>query len=218
MIVVALISSLVYSYYKKLPTQCTHCIAWPVLLLKHMCCVCLQTVQKTATNTYYAAAQNDAEAQDLHILGAVSSPTSLVVTNNHSNEVTQFLQHNPTPVQWSVQKGAYDAYAIQAVVKGFDSEVKRIRFNTITNNVTGLDNSPLNYIPSPPQFILDQYQDALANATPTATFSDNEGTIRHKVFMHLTYNPNTSIWHNAQSGLAVTGIPNPPGYTRAKCY
>jgi hypothetical protein len=206
-IIVALILSLVYSSYKKFPTQCTHCIALPILLLKQMCCVCLRVVQQTAINTYNSAAQNDAEAQNLQSPEAASAPISLDATNNHSYEETQFLQHNPTPVQWAVQKGAYDAYAIQAVVKGFNSEVKRIRFNTITNNVTGLDNSPLNYLP--PQLILDQYHAALTNATPTATFSDNEGTIRHKVFMHLTYNPNTSIWHNAQSGLAITGIPNP---------
>lgn len=217
-IVVALLSSLVYSFYKKLPTQCTHCIALPIFLLKHMCCVCLRVARQMATNTYNAAAQNDAEAQNLQSPEAISAPISLVATNNYSSEKTQFLQHNPTPVQWAVQKGAYNAYTIQAVVKGLNSEVKRIRFNTITNNVTGLDNSPLNYIPFPPQSILDQYQAALTNASPTVTFSDSEGTIRHKVFMHLTYDPNTSIWHNAQSGLAVTGIPNPPDYNQAKCY
>ena len=217
-IIAALISSLVYSYYMKLPTHCTYCTVLPVRWLKRMCCVCLQVVQQTATNTYDAAAQNDAEAQDVQNLGAASAPIPLDVTNNHSYEVTQFLQHNPTPVQWVVQKGAYNAYVIQAVVKGSDSEVKCIRFNTITNNVTGLDNSPLNYIPSPPQLILDQYQAMLKYARPTVTFTDNEGTIRHKVFMHLTYDPSTSIWHNAQSGLAVTGIPNPQEYCREKCY
>ena len=217
-IIAALVSSLVHSYYNKLPTQCTHCIALPFRWFKHICCVCLQVVQRTATNTYNVAAQNDAEAQDGQDLRAASAPIPHDATNNHSYEVTQFLHHNPIPVLWAVQKGAYNAYAIQAVVKGLDSEPKRIRFNTITNNVTGLDNSPLNYIPSPPQLILDQYQAMLTFARPTVTFTDNEGTIRHKVFMHLTYDPSTSIWHNAQSGLAVTGIPNPQEYCRAKCY
>jgi hypothetical protein len=46
----------------------------------------------------------------------------------------------------------------------------------------------LDYVPNPPPVVLDKYAAILNNAAPTPTFTDNEGTIRHKKYMFLTFN------------------------------
>jgi hypothetical protein len=52
------------------------------------------------------------------------------------------------------------------------------------------------------------YEAKLAKSPPTETFTDNEGIIRHKTYMHLSYVPNSNKWIN---GSASDWISKPKG-------
>jgi len=238
---------IVYGSYKKCPTKCTNCLAVPFIVLKNLCCVCAQVVRQSASVQYRAAPQLDVEMQNYanrpnnasapqNEPGNPSGSCGLNVLQNCSYKETLFLQFNPAAIQWSVQLAAYEAYMIQAAINTSDTDIIRIRLNTVTNRVTDMDNNVLDYVPNPPPAVLDKYAAILNNAAPTPTFTDNEGTIRHKKYMFLTFNSVTRTtirhkkymfltfnsvtrtWYNTQTGLTITGIPNPVEYRSAKCY
>ena len=140
------------------------------------------------------------------------------VLHNYSYKETQFLTHNPTPIQWSVQPTAYDAYGIQASVNTSETDTIRVRYNTISKRVTDMDNNVLEYVPGPQPLILDKYHSILKNASPTPTFVDDEGVIRNKKYMGITFNPITKTWYNTSTNHTVTGLPNPLQYSADICY
>jgi hypothetical protein len=228
-LVFLLATIIAYGSYKTCPTKCTNCLAVPFIVLKNLCCVCAQVVRHSASAQYRAAPQLDVEMQNYATRrnnasapqtepGNQSGSGGLNVLQNCSYRETLFLQFNPTAIQWSVQLAAYEAYMIQAAINTSDTDIIRIRLNTVTNRVTDMDNNVLDYVPNPPPAVLDKYAAILNNAAPTPTFTDNEGTIRHKKYMFLTFNPVTRTWYNTQTGLTITGIPNPVEYMSAKCY
>jgi hypothetical protein len=53
---------------------------------------------------------------------------------------------------------------------------------------------------------------------PIETFTDNESVIRHKIYMHLSYMPNSNRWVNLQTGQPVTGLASPKEYSTAVRY
>jgi hypothetical protein len=232
-----LISVVAYFSFKRCPTKCTNCLAVPLIILKHLGCLCVQLVQDAAAASYGTAPQQDIEMQNntnrrnndpdaqsgsatapLMGSGGQDSTTVQNVLQNYSYKETMFLTHNPTPIQWSVQLSAYEAYSIQAAMNTSETDTIRIRFNTISSRVTDMDNNVLDYVPGPQTLILDKYQAILKNAAPTPTFIDDEGVIRNKKYMGITFNPITKTWYNTNTNQTVTGLPNPSQYSKDICY
>lgn len=231
-----------YGSYKKCPSKCTNCMVIPLLVLKHMCCVCVNVVRQAAAVSYQATAQEDLEmnqnshsGQNNHSISsqpirnansasAISAnPNSATNTDanalaNYSQKEINFFRLNPVPLQWSVLTAAYEALAIQAVIALSDSEYKRIKYNTISKVVTDLENMVLEYIPLPPANILERYQAILKVALPIPTFTDDEGIIRHKKYMFLTYNPVSNSWIDSHTGHIITGLASPAEYITANRY
>jgi hypothetical protein len=197
-------------------------------------------VRQAAAVSYQATAQEDLEmnqnshsGQNNHSISsqpirntnsasAISAnPNSATNTDanalaNNSQKEINFFRLNPVPLQWSVLTAAYEALAIQAVIALSDSEYKRIKYNTISKVVTDLENMVLEYIPLPPANILERYQAILKVALPIPTFTDDEGIIRHKKYMFLTYNPVSNSWIDSHTGH--TGLASPAEYITANRY
>jgi hypothetical protein len=88
----------------------------------------------------------------------------------------------------------------------------------ILKTVSDMENNILTYIPNPSAQIIERYKNTLKNASPTQTFTDRENAIRHKKYVFLIFDPETSIWKNHQTNQAVTGLPNPAEHANATCY
>jgi hypothetical protein len=224
-LVLLVIAIIIYGSYQRCPSKCTSCFAIPLIIIKHMCCACIQVVQKAATASYQAAPQTDPESHprtstsNNKAASTASCPTrNSNILHNYSYKETQFLVHNPTTLQWTIQTAAYEAYSIQSVIAISDAEFKRIKYNTILNIVSDMENNPLAYVPNPPAQTIEKYKNMLRNASPTETFTDSENTIRHKKYAFLVFKPATCLWTNHQTNQAVTGLSNPAEYANATCY
>ncbi len=106
--------------------------------------------------------------------------------------------------------GPYDALSIQSAVAVSKTETKRVRYDPISRIVTDMEMNRLEYVPKPPA--------NEAKSPPTETFTDNEGIIRHKTYMHLSYVPNSNMWVNLQTGQHLTGLASPKEYSTAVRY
>jgi hypothetical protein len=67
----------------------------------------------------------------------------------------------------------------------------------------------LPFITPPPSSVIDFYNQTLHNSNPVPTFIDDDGIIRHKNFMYITYDPTTSLWVNTQTDSIISGLPQP---------
>jgi hypothetical protein len=61
----------------------------PLLVLKHMCCVCVNVVRQAAAVSYQATAQEDLEMNQNSHSGQ----------NNNSQKEINFFRLNPVPLQ-----------------------------------------------------------------------------------------------------------------------
>jgi hypothetical protein len=210
----------------------------PFIILKHMCCVCADVVKQAAASSYNATPQEDIEMNHdnqtvlssqprTNTQSAASFPDTVLPNGasktrtalaNRSFRETEFLKLNPVPILWSVSTGPYEALAIQAVIAIPNSEFKRIKYNTISNVVTDLENMVLEYVELPPAHVLEKYKAMLQMAEPIVTFTDSEGIIRHKKYMFLTYSPVSHSWTDSHTGAAVTGLASPSEYLTANRY
>ena len=113
---------------------------------------------------------------------------------------------------------AYEALSIQTAIAVSDSGFKRVKYDTANYVVTDMEMNRLDYVPKPPAQLIEKYETALKTAPSTPTFTDNEGTIRHKKYMFLTYRPTTNTWLNTQTNQQVTGLASPAEYQTATRY
>jgi hypothetical protein len=200
----------------------------PFLVLKHMCCVCVDVVNQASRASYDAAPQQDIEMRNAptsppaavnrrnsEIPSAPANPDFLV---NYHNQEEQFLRLNPTPIQWSILTGPYEALSIQAAIAISKAASLRVRYDTISGTVTDMDFNNLEYVPKPPANIILTYEARLARSPPVGTFTDDEGIIRHKTYMFLSYVPNSNKWINIQTGQHITGLASPREYSTAVRY
>ena len=114
--------------------------------------------------------------------------------------------------------GPYDAISLQSAVNVSKTETKRVRYDPISRVVTDMEMNRMEYVPKPPANVLMNYEARLAKLPPIETFTDNEGVIRHKIYMHLSYMPNSNRWVNLQTGQPVTGLASPKEYSTAVRY
>ena len=222
-LVFIVISIIVYGSYKKCPTKCTNCLVVPFIVLKHMCCVCFQVVQQARTAAYSATPKDEIEMQGQTNIPtapteAGNSPTNSNIVRNYHFQEEQFYKLNPIALQWSIMSSAYEALSIQTAIAVSDSGFKRVRYDTANYVVTDMEMNRLDYVPKPPAQLIEKYETALKTAPSTPTFTDNEGTIRHKKYMFLTYLPTTNTWLNTQTNQQVTGLASPAEYQTATRY
>jgi hypothetical protein len=60
-LVLLVVAIIVYASYRKCPTKCTNCMVVPFIVLKHMCCVCVDVVHQATRASYEAAPQHASE-------------------------------------------------------------------------------------------------------------------------------------------------------------
>jgi hypothetical protein len=131
------------------------------------------------------------------IPSAPADPGTIV---NYQYQEDQFLKFNVTPIQWNIVTGSYDAISLQSAVNVSKTETKRVHYDPVSRVVTDMEMNWMEYVPKPPANVLMNYEATLAKKPPVETFTDNEGIIRHKTYMHLSYVPSSNRWINLQTG------------------
>jgi hypothetical protein len=195
-LVLLVIAIIVYASYRKCPTKCANCMVVSFIVLKHMCCVCVDVLHQATRASYDAAPQHDAEMHGTLTTRPIlknpqnsiipSAPADPGIIANYQHQEDQFLKLNPTPIQWNIMTGPYDALSIQSAVAVSKTNSKRVRYDPISRIVTDMEMNRMEYVPKPPTNVLMAYEARLAKSPPTETFTDNEGIIRHKMYMHLS--------------------------------
>ncbi len=120
----------------------------PFIVLKHMCCVCVDVVHQATRASYEAAPQHDAEVNmTVRTRPILKNPQSSIIPSapaippapadpgtivNYQHQEDQFLKLNITPIQWNIMTGPYDALSIQSAVNVSKTETKRVRYDPIS--------------------------------------------------------------------------------------
>jgi hypothetical protein len=233
-LVLLVVAIIIYASYRRCPTPCTNCMVVPFIVLKHMCCVCVDVVHQATRASYEAAPQHvqevdmivrtrpiikNPQSTNITLAPAIpSAPADPGTMVNYQYQEDQFLKFNVAPIQWNIVTGPYDAMSLQSAVNVSKTETKRVRYDPISRVVTDMEMNRMEYVPKPPANVLMNYEARLAKLPPIETFTDNEGVIRHKIYMHLSYMPNSNRWVNVQTGQPVTGLASPKEYSTAVRY
>jgi hypothetical protein len=104
----------------------------PFIVLKHMCCVCVDVVHQATRASYEATPQHVSEVDmvvttrpilrnpkntNIILSPAIpSAPADPGTIVNYQYQEDQFLKFNVTPIQWKIVTGPYDAMSLQSAV------------------------------------------------------------------------------------------------------
>jgi len=194
------IAFVTYVMYKTCPNHCIQCVTYPFHMLTNIYMYCTRALRTNTTRVQYSpTAQNEIEM----------FPTAPNYANTAFVTPQEFFTLNTSPLIWTIQNSAYEALTIQTTAKSANDSSLKLIYNPETEFVTDKTGNALVFVPPPPHSVIQIYENKLSSSAPPSSFTDNEGYIRHKTYMHLIFNQGSNTWTNSQTGQIIPGLPRP---------
>jgi len=181
------------------------CLTLPFVMAKRALCKAAASIGQLLTlawNNHYVGDTQDVEMQESNIPCLQQTTDDVITQETYTN-------YNSPPLIWTMQTAHFKALVLQAIISVSDCTSSVIKYCPIREVIVDQKGRLLTFIPPPEKTQVNQYLQMLRSTLLCPTFMDSVGTLRHKEYTYITFDPQSKLWTNTQNNQIVIGLNSP---------